>query len=217
MWDATNTLRLDAISLGAIGTFLGIVIAIITIYKFVLFIIDRRDKKKTNQQNDINLKLEQHLRLKNALKKFDIENVEILNELIKTQPGDHYSLTYINQRWCDFREELEKVITYEDLASEETKWNLAKFTGVFEPNDLFKHRITDLKSPKGGYVVPSRIPPSEFDLGTRSYVLKNIDKGCVEKYLQDAERLSEYYKDLISAIDKDIDSLKAKLAKLVNH
>ncbi len=193
----------------SLGTVVYIIVIVTAIYGILRWYLNRADKKKEERKKKIEERL--HLfytPLQDALKKFDIEKVEISNELLKTQPGDHYSLTYINNRWCDFREELEKVITYEDLASEDTKCNLVKFTGVFKPNDLFKHKITDLKSPNGDYVVPSRIPPSDFDLGTKSYVLKHIDKGCVEKYLQDAERLSEYYQALKLAIDTDIKSLK---------
>lgn len=51
MWNATNTSIFGTPSLNPIGLFLGIILAFIGIYKFVLFIIDRKREKIENRLN----------------------------------------------------------------------------------------------------------------------------------------------------------------------
>jgi hypothetical protein len=200
MWNATDTSIFGTLSLNEIGLFLGIILAFIGIYRFALFISDRKKKKIEDRLNLF------YLPLNDALKELNVNQImswtKKLKMVVKNSHDYDVALILINNSVYDFMESYNNIKPYIKSASDETNNNLALFTGIFEDNCFFKEKIVDFK--------PMKI------LGPCvSKVLQSLKKdGCIEQYEKDSEHILEYYQILKITIDSDIESLKRKSLNL---
>ncbi len=216
MLNATNTSIFGTPSLNQIGLFLGIILAFIGIYKFGLFLIER---KRRIIENRLNLF---YIPLRDALNKFDIDRVVKTTQALKVlnRTNNEAPLEYIINTWCKFRdsEDYKKACDNDYLALDKTKEYYLKFTGIFNSNELFKNKITDLlrtysfgptiaMTYDGAISETPGVPETAYSITISRLTKEGHDK----RYEDDAEHLFEDYNNLKMYIEGDIAFLKGKL------
>lgn len=196
MLNETNTSIFGILSLNKIGLILGILIALIGVYNFILIINDRKKKKIEDKLNLF------YRPLQDALKELDVNQIMDWTKMIKRLDKNEYNykiaIIKINNSVSDFKEKYTNIMPYINLASNETTEKLELFMSIFDKNDFFKEKIVDFKNPH------SFAPPKSKTLDSI------IQKGCVEQYNKDSEHILDYYEKLQSVIDRDIALLKSK-------